>query len=138
MKKIVLGIFGALVLASCGSQSGTTANSSSVGKAQPSLLSTKWVLDDKVKGKVPTLSIEANKISGNGGCNNYFGTLATDVSTGSFVASQMGSTRMACDNLSSEQNYFQMLSKVTKYVSSGNTLELYQGGLLLLKFKKAE
>lgn len=138
MKNIVLGIFGALVLASCGSQSGTTSNSSSVGKSQPSLLSTKWVLDDKVKGKVPTLNIEANKISGNGGCNNYFGTLTMDAASGNFVASQMGSTKMACDNLSSEQNYFQMLAKATKYVSSGNSLELYQGGLLLLKFKKAE
>lgn len=138
MKNIFLGIFGVLALASCGTQGGTTSNSSNVGKAQPSLENTKWVLDDKVKGKTPTLNIEAGKINGTGGCNNYFGTVSMDSSSGNFSASQIGSTKMACDNLSSEQNYFQMLSKANKYVSSGNSLELYQGGLLLLKYKKAE
>ncbi|WP_435525663.1 META domain-containing protein [Chryseobacterium indoltheticum] len=45
---------------------------------------------------------------------------------------------MACANMSVEQNFLDMLNKANKYVVSGNTLELYQDNLLLLKFNKSE
>lgn len=135
MKNIFLGLFAAAVLASCGTMSSTT---SKVGKSQPSISNTKWVLADQVKGKTPTLNIEAGKVNGNTGCNNYFGTLASETSTGSFVAEQMGSTRMACDNMSTEKNFLDMMQKANKYVISGTTLELYKDDLLLLKFNKTE
>jgi hypothetical protein len=43
---------------------------------------------------------------------------------------------MACQNMEVEDNYFRMLNEATKYVVNGNTLELYKGNLLLLKFIK--
>jgi heat shock protein HslJ len=136
MKNLFLSICAATVLASCGAMSGGSA--SKVGKAQPSLSNTKWALADNVKGKIPTLNIEGEKITGNGGCNNYFGTAKVDPATGNFSAGQMGSTKMACDNMSVEQNFMDMVGKANKYVVSGNTLELYKDNLLLLKFNKAE
>lgn len=136
MKNLFLSIAAAAVLASCGTMS--SASASKVGKAQPSLANTKWTLADNVKGKVPTLNIEGEKINGNGGCNNYFGTATISPSTGDFSAGQLGSTKMMCNNMSVEQNFMDMVGKANKYVISGNTLELYKDNLLLLKFNKAE
>lgn len=136
MKNLFLSICTVAFLASCGTMANSSA--SKVGKSQPSISATKWVLADNVKGKTPTLNIEGSKVNGNAGCNSYFGTLSTDTSSGSFSASQLGSTRMACDNMSVEQNFMSMMGKVNKYVVSGNTLELYQDNLLLLKFNKSE
>lgn len=135
MKNIFLGLFATAILASCGTMSSTT---SKVGTAQPSVSNTKWVLADQVKGKTPTLNIEAGKVNGNAGCNNYFGSLVSETSTGSFVAAQMGSTRMACDNMSTEKNFLDMMQKANKYVMTSTTLELYKDDLLLLKFNKTE
>ncbi|KUJ53424.1 META domain-containing protein [Chryseobacterium sp. JAH] len=136
MKNLFLSICTVAFLASCGTMANSSA--SKVGKSQPSISATKWVLADNVKGKTPTLNIEGSKVNGNAGCNSYFGTLSTDTASGSFSASQLGSTRMACDNMSVEQNFMSMMGKVNKYVVSGNTLELYQDNLLLLKFNKSE
>jgi len=136
MKNLFLSIGAAAILASCGTM--TSASASKVGKAQPSLSSTKWTLADNVKGKVPSLNIEGEKISGNAGCNNYFGTAKVDASNGDFSAGALGSTKMACDNMSVEKNFMDMVGKANKYVVSGNTLELYKDNLLLLKFNKAE
>lgn len=136
MKNLFLSICAAAVLVSCGAMSGSSA--SKVGKSQPSLANTKWTLADHVKGKIPTLNIEGEKLNGNAGCNNYFGTVKLDASNGTFSAGQMGSTRMMCDNMSVEKNFMDMVGKANKYVVSGNTLELYQDNLLLLKFNKSE
>ncbi|KQT33845.1 heat-shock protein HslJ [Chryseobacterium sp. Leaf405] len=135
MKNIFLSICTAAVLASCGAMAGS---SSKVGKSQAPLTNTRWALADNVKGKTPTLNIEGEKINGNAGCNNYFGTAKVDPSTGNFSAGQLGSTKMACDNMSVEKNFMDMVGKANKYVLTGNVLELYQDNLLLLKFNKAE
>lgn len=114
------------------------ASCASIGssKKQPSLLNTHWTLADQVKGKTPTLKIEQGKVFGNAGCNNYFGELVLDTTTGGFTTDKMGSTRMACDNMSVEDNFLKMIGMVNKYKINGNTLELYKDNLLLLKFNK--
>lgn len=61
-----------------------------------------------------------------------------ETASGKFEASQMGSTKMACDNMSVEKNFLDMVQKANRYIVSGSTLELYQDNLLLLKFNKAE
>ncbi|MPS65379.1 MULTISPECIES: META domain-containing protein [Chryseobacterium] len=134
MKNLFLSICTAAVLVSCG----TVASSSKVGKAQPSIANTKWTLADNVKGQIPTLNVEGAKISGNSGCNRYFGAVTMETASGKFAASQVGSTKMACDNMSVEKNFLDMVQKANRYVVSGSTLELYQDNLLLLKFNKAE
>lgn len=136
MKNLFLSICTFAVLASCGTMKNTST--AKVGKAQPSIANTKWTLADNVRGQVPTLNVEGSKINGNAGCNRYFGGVTMETASGKFEASQVGSTKMACDNMSVERNFLDMLQKADKYVVSGNTLELYQGNLLLLKFNKSE
>lgn len=131
MKNIFLSIFAAAAFASCSSLSSTK-----VGSSQANIAGTKWILADQVKGKTPTLNIETDKITGNGGCNSYFGEVLLDATAGNFSAKNIGSTKMACADMSAESNFFSMLNEANKYVVSGNTLELYKGNLLLLKFSK--
>lgn len=137
MKNIVLGIFAMALVASCGTMK-NASSSSKVGKAQPSIANTKWTLADNVKGQAPTLNIEGSKVNGNAGCNRYFGSVVMETASGQFTPSGLGSTKMACDNMSVEKNFLDMMQKANKYVVSGTTLELYQDNLLLLKFNKSE
>lgn len=131
MRKLILAFSAASLVVSC-----TSISSTKVGKGQPSITTSHWTLADQVKGKTPTLAIEGEKISGNAGCNNYFGDISLDASTGRFEASRMGSTKMFCDNMSVEDNFLKVLSSANKYVVSGNHLELYKDGLLLMKLTK--
>jgi len=124
------------LVASCGTMK--NSSTSKVGKAQPSIANTKWTLADNVKGQTPTLNIEGSKLNGNAGCNRYFGSVVMETASGTFTPSQMGSTKMACENMSVEKNFMDMIQKANKYVVSGTTLELYQDNLLLLKFNKTE
>ncbi|WP_435525662.1 META domain-containing protein [Chryseobacterium indoltheticum] len=88
MKNLFLSICTFAVLASCGTMKNTS--SSKVGKAQPSIANTKWVLADNVKGQVPTLNVEGSKINGNSGCNKFFGGVTMETASGKFEASQNG------------------------------------------------
>lgn len=132
-RNISLAIFSAATFVSCSTMS---VSKSKVGAPQPNIVDTQWVLADNVKGKKPTLVIESAKITGNGGCNNYFGEVILDRTVGNFSTKNIGFTRKMCDNMSEETNYFSMLGAATKYVVSGTTLELYKENLLLLKFTK--
>jgi heat shock protein HslJ len=131
MKNIFLSLFGAAALLSC-----STMSNSKVGKSQPSVKNTSWTLADNVNGAKPTLVIETAKVTGNGGCNNYFGTLTLDETAGNFSAKGLGSTRKMCVNMEVETSFMKMLGEADKYVVNGNMLELYKGNLLLLKFNK--
>jgi len=131
MKKIISLLVIALIVISCGAISG--------GKKQASLVNTKWTLVDKsITTKIPTLSVEANRITGSGGCNKYFSDLVLNAENGNFIVGNVGSTKMACDDMMTEQNYFNLLQQVNKYQVKEGYLELYKDNLLLLKFKKSE
>ena len=131
MKKIISLLVIALIVISCGAISG--------GKKQASLVNTKWTLLDKsITTKIPTLSVEANRITGSGGCNKYFSDLVLNAENGNFLVGNVGSTKMACDDMMTEQNYFNLLQQVNKYQVKEGYLELYKDNLLLLKFKKSE
>lgn len=132
-RNISLAIFTASTIVSCSTMA---TSKSKVGTPQPNIANTQWTLADNVKGKKPTLMIESARITGNGGCNNYFADLMIDRTVGNFSTKNIGSTKMACDNMSEESNYFSMLGAATKYVVNGTTLELYKDNLLLLKFNK--
>ena len=114
------------------------ATISKIGSKQESVANTKWTLvDNNFSGaKAPTLVIEGKRITGNGGCNNYFSDVVITASTGTFDVGNVGATKMACDNMMTEQSYFSVLEQVNKYVVNEGYLELYKDNLLLLKFKK--
>ena len=131
MKNAFLAVFAAAAIVSC-----STMSTSKVGASQVNIANTKWTLAEQVTGKTLTLNVESNKITGNGGCNSYFGELSLDPTAGNIVVKNVGATKIVCENMEVEDNYFRMLDEATKYVVNGNTLELYKGNLLLLKFIK--
>ncbi len=133
MKKIALIIFGAVILTACNSVQSAI---SKVGGKQASIVNTQWILAETVKGKTPTLSIENGKISGNSGCNSYFGGVTLDATAGNFSATNLATTKMACSDMAIESNFLSMLGQADKYVVSENTLSLYKGQILLMKFNK--
>lgn len=66
---------------------------------------------------------EENRIYGFAGCNNFFGTY--ELKEGLRVKfSQIGSTMMACPDMNTEKELFQILETVDNYRVSKNTLQL--------------
>ena len=77
---------------------------------------------------------QANRISGTGGCNRYFGdyTLTDDL----ISVSPLGSTRMICDpeRMAQEDRFFQALSTTESYnLSNDELLIKYAEGMLRFK-----
>ena len=134
MKKIILSLVLTLTVIACNTVKNTTSNNET--KTQATLENTEWVLAEQVKGKTPTIIISSDKINGNAGCNNYFGTVNWNKDGGLFSTKGIASTRMACPNMSTEDNFLKMLSQANKYKIKGDNLELYKDELLLLKLHK--
>lgn len=108
------------------------------GGSQVALDGSSWVLAEQVSTEQPTLVVEAGgKITGNTGCNNYFSSnVSIDAKAGTFSATNVGSTRKACVNMSVETGFLNMLQQANRYVVNAESLELYKDNLLLLKFNK--
>ena len=88
---------------------------------------------------LPSLQIDLkeNRISGNGGCNNYFASIEhCSPTTLSFSA--IGSTRMLCLSDNIENAYFQTLQEVATYKIQENSLSLLnkQGEEVVKMIKK--
>jgi len=81
----------------------------------------------------PTMLMKGNKISGNTGCNSYFGTVNQKDMKISF--SDLGQTEMACedDKMKLEGKFNQHLQKIDRFVLRGNTMEFYSFGKLLIR-----
>jgi heat shock protein HslJ len=78
-----------------------------------------------------TLRFAADGVSGNAGCNSYFGSF--QFSAGSLTIGTLGSTMMACAEniLAQETAYLQALQAATSYQVSGNQLLInYEGGVM--------
>lgn len=131
MKKIFLTLFLSQLILACGALN-------PLDKKQISLTNTQWVLQETVQGKTPTLIIETNRIAGTGGCNNYFSEVVINAQKGSFVVGNIASTKMACNHLQVEQNYFDLLQQTNQYSLKNDVLELYKDHLLLMRFKKLQ
>jgi heat shock protein HslJ len=80
-----------------------------------------------------------NRISGKGGCNNYFGSLNLQFDNarhGSMQFSKIGSTMMACPQyMDLEQKFYQLLEQVDKFEIKGNQLRLMKAGTLLIELE---
>ncbi len=65
-----------------------------------------------------------NKISGNGGCNNYFGTY--ELYTNGLAISNIGSTKKLCsqDIMEQEMNYLEILGKAKSIKFNDYKLEI--------------
>ncbi len=80
--------------------------------------------------------LDENKVSGNFGCNKFFG--AVKINEKEILFDKLGATKMMCaDEMNKIENGFmQQLPKANHYEVKGNQLLLYQKKSLLLVFKK--
>ncbi|MEJ7684962.1 MAG: META domain-containing protein [Segetibacter sp.] len=88
-------------------------------------------------GRIPTVTLNATKrvFTGTTGCNSMSGSFNfnnKDIQFGRNIVT----SKMSCNEYN-ETNFLSALKKADSYTLNGNTLELKQGGTLLLTFKKA-
>ncbi|UCB54220.1 MAG: META domain-containing protein [Thiotrichales bacterium] len=108
------------------------------------LLDTRWNLSEmfhqqmKYTGtKIPHLQFEAERVTGNDGCNNFFGPYKLEGDRLSFGL--LASTRMACPDIQGFEIIFnKMLITVTQFRITGDRLDLYAGDELLASFIAGE
>ena len=108
------------------------------------LLDTTWNLAELNNRKiqhpgpqVPHLRFEAEKVTGNDGCNNFFGGYTLEENSLKF--GMLASTRMACPHLKDlDMEFNKMISATTRYQINGSKLELYKNDKLLANFLAAE
>lgn len=95
-----------------------------------SFINTKWTLASLNK-KLPTFSMnekpyiifkENKEVSGNAGCNNFYGTYEINDSTINFK--NISVTTSACPDLPIETDFMKALKMVLFYTKSNQTLEL--------------
>lgn len=87
-------------------------------------------------GKPITLNFDGNKqgISGTAVCNKYFGSYITN--SGKLSFSEIGSTKMMCDDNVNESDYFSMLNGVDGYSISEGKLNLTGKGKTIAVYTK--
>lgn len=89
-----------------------------------------WVLAE-VDGAAPdwsaTLNLsEPDRVSGLAPCNRYFASVSRDGTA--FALGPIGATRMACDALPAEQEFFRLLALMTTAEEQPDGLVLAGGG----------
>jgi len=79
--------------------------------------------------------IAESRITGNSGCNNFFGKLNIDKDKISFE--NVGATRMACPDMSTEDLFFKALDEISSYEIVDNVLHLYSlDGSIVMKLEQ--
>lgn len=146
MRKILLYmIFFVVGTTSCHSSKKTVTDSVIIEKKVAPSLNGSWQLQmifasDNNWTNVPSMSINLTDrtFSGNSGCNNIKGQFTI---SGSYLGFDKNiiSTKKACasaaDNLY-EKGFLSALLKVNKYTINNDELELGQGEIVLMKFKR--
>ena len=131
-------------LAAC-SDGGSSSSRSGPGKQAP-ITGTMWVLDTQalVRGAgniTVTAQFTDTQISGESGCNRYFGSYTVNQANGSMSISGIGGTRIACTGAANdvEQAYLTALSQVSQYRATSDTLRLLDaGGKVLLRYQATD
>lgn len=106
------------------------------------LLDTKWKLSEMGQTKLPekeiTISFDKNKVNGNSGVNNYFGSY--EIKNNSIKIGPVGSTRMA-----GPENLMKIEFEYLKLLQDSKTIEFNNNFLILttndgkvLKFEKID
>ena len=112
--------------------------------SQAPLLGTTWNLaemnNEKIQHpgpQIPHLRFEAEKVTGNDGCNNFFGGYTLDGNSLKF--GMLGSTRMACPQIKDfDMEFNKMISATTRYRITGDKLGLFENDKLLASFVASE
>ncbi len=110
-----------------------------------SVLDKKWIIREIRDSDSSILAIEDDNLSvkfntvdkrfnGKAPCNTYFGELESDLKA-SFKASNIGSTKMYCDNMKLEMLLFEQLQNADNFVVKNGILKLMKGNKMLLKLE---
>ena len=87
--------------------------------------------------QVPHLRFETDKVTGNDGCNNFFGAYTLDGNKLKF--GMLASTRMACPQINDlDIEFNKIITITTSYHISSDKLELFEEDKLLASFVAAE
>ena len=93
------------------------------------------ISDDPALQRV-TLEIEDTRVSGQGPCNRYFGSITRpDTGSNGIQVGPIASTKMACPHLSAEHRYFQDLQGVSMVTVVPDGLILTTSDQTALVFK---
>jgi copper homeostasis protein (lipoprotein) len=109
-------------------------------KLQANLFETRWVLVELLGEPIPgnrnissspyiIFSANNNRITGNGSCNNFFGSFNLGEDN-LITISGIGATKMMCQEMWVENRFFEMLENVNSYFISGETLVLVRDGMV--------
>ena len=142
MKKgiITLSIL-CLIFIACHSTKSTVKSTTSLGGTWELnyITGPRIAFDGLYPDKKPTISFDSkeNKVSGNNGCNQYFGALKVEGNKINFKDAKMGMTMMACPG-QGENVYMKTLEKVDSYSISqdGKTLNFIMGDIVMMRFQK--
>jgi heat shock protein HslJ len=89
-----------------------------------------------IEGTVPDIHFGDEQVSGNGGCNRFFGPYETsavgDLSFGDLATSMMACLEAVMDQ---EQAFLEALDTVDAYSIAGDVLELRSGGEVVVLFE---
>ena len=95
------------------------------------------ISDDPALQRI-TLEIDGTRVSGQGPCNRYFGSITySDTGSNIIQVGPIASTKKACPHLSAEQSYFQELQRVSmvKVVPGGLVLTTSDETKLVFKYR---
>ncbi|NGF55697.1 META domain-containing protein [Parapedobacter sp. SGR-10] len=86
--------------------------------------------------KKPTIQfdVEKGRITGNGSCNSYNGSVKIDGYHISFGA--IASTKMMCPHIQGEDVYFQTLKKINRFDVQDDQLTFIMDDIAMMRFKK--
>ncbi|MDB5199065.1 MAG: hypothetical protein JWO92_1028 [Chitinophagaceae bacterium] len=132
-------VFG-IALISCHTTK-TSSGNIVVEKNNAAYLNGTWQLQmlfasDNNWAQVPFININLKDktFSGNGSCNTISGKFTIDVNYLGFDKN-ITSTKMACPN-NYEKSFLSALLKINRYTLNKDELELGQGDIVLMKFKR--
>jgi len=129
LKKSILLITSLLALSFIACNS-TTIQKEEIYKPNASLQNTYWkaisIYDIDVKTQKKEAHIKFDKkgsINGNLGCNNFFGSFK--IENDNITFSKVGSTRMMCQYMSTENSFSKIFQNAKKYKITGETLNFF-------------
>ena len=145
MKKIFCILLSVTFLIACHSSKRSTGSIRE--KPDPIKLAGNWQLQmlfasDNNWAKVPYININSagKTFSGNSGCNSINGKFTITDNYFAFDKNIM-STKMACVDANSNRNektFLSALLKINRYTINKDELELGQGEIVLMKFKRTD
>jgi heat shock protein HslJ len=90
-----------------------------------------------IEGTKLNLNIEEGRVSGNAGCNNFFGSII--VKDNNIEFNQLGATRKMCSDMTTEDLFFTNIEKVKFFKLQKETLHLQsENKSTLIKLEKIE